>query len=346
MSLDLTLQEADELYAEAEQHCPPATSADHMEIIYPEPFKLGSGYNREMELCSGLELCIMDVTPRDLMLRVPENNHLVQFSVLLSGVCDCGDHLQLNARQSYVGGSGIQPQHFIRIPRSHRRVGVEIHMPPALFQQFFANAQGELPASLQPLVQESDWQRRFSPKMTGSTRTVVQQMIDCPFLGAAKRAYLQGKVFELIALQLDSISNSDAAFTEKPPKADTVARLHYAAEILRSRLENPPSQIELAQLVGIGHSTLSKRFREVFGITPFAYLTRHRMEQAESFLRRPDCTVAEVANRVGYANPAQFAAAFKRHFGITPSECMRGSLANSKGDALRPTPLSQLHGAP
>ena len=324
MSLDLTIQEADEIYAEAQQHCPPATSVDHVEMIYPEPSKLGRGYNREMELCSGLELCIMDITSHDLTLRVPENNHLVQFTVLLSGTCDSGEHVQLNGLQSYVGGSGIQPQHFIRTSRSHRQVGVDIHMSPALFRQFFGNAQGELPASLQPLVQGNDWQHRFSPKTTGAIRTVVQQIIDCPFLGTAKRAYLQGKVCELIALQLDCSSKNDAAPTATSPKADTVARLHYAAEILRSRLENPPSQIEQAQLVGIGHSTLSKGFRDVFDMTPFAYLTRHRMEQAESSLRQPDCTVAEVANRVGYANPAHFAAAFKRHFGITPSECMRG----------------------
>ncbi len=57
-------------------------------------------------------------------------------------------------------------------------------------------------------------------------------------------------------------------------------------------------------------------------IESLAYLGR--MEQAERWLREPDCTVAEVANRVGYANPAQFAAAFKRQFGITPSDCILG----------------------
>ena len=328
MSLDLTTQEADEICTEAKQYCPPVKSIDHVETIYTEPSKLGSGYNRQVELCPGLELGIIDIVSSGLILRVPENNHLVQFAACLSGGYDCGDHQQLNAHQSYIGGSGIQPQHFIRLPRYHRRVNVDIHMPPALFKQFFANAHGELPASLQPLVQENDWQRRFSPKMTGAMRTVVKQIIDCPFLGPAKQAYLQGKVFELIALQLDSISKSDATPATTSLKSETMARLHHAAEILRSRLENPPSQIELAQLVGIGHSTLSKGFRDVFGMTPFAYLTRHRMEQAESFLRQPDCTVAAVANRVGYANPAQFAAAFKRHFGITPRECMRGLMAN------------------
>ncbi|MEM1255623.1 MAG: AraC family transcriptional regulator [Cyanobacteria bacterium P01_H01_bin.21] len=324
MSLDLTIQEAEEIYAEAAQHCPPVTSIDHVETICTVPSKLGSGYEREVELCPGLCLNIIDMVSHDVTVRFPENNHPVQFAAYLSGVLDSGDYLQINSQQTYIGGSGVQPHHFMRISKSHCLVGVEIHMTPALFRQFFASARGELPISLQPLMQANDWQRRFSPKTTGAMRTVVQQMIDCPFLGTAKQAYLQGKVFELIALQLDSLLKRDMAPTSL--KSETVARIHYAAEILRSRLENPPSQAELAQRVGIGHNTLNRGFRAVFDMTPFAYLTRHRMEQAEQLLRQPAHTVAEIANRVGYANPAQFAAAFKRQFGITPSECMRGSI--------------------
>ena len=327
MSLDLTTHDIDAIVAEAQHHYPPITSSDQVETIYTEPPKLGRGRTRKIELCLGLELFIVDRVSHDLTERIPENEHLVQFSSLLSGVFDSGDHLQLNAYQSYIGGSGIQPRHFVRSPRSHRQVGVDIHLTPALFQQFFANVHGELPAPLQPLVQGNDWQYRFSPQMTGAMRTVVQQMIDCPFLGVAKQAYLQGKVFELIALQLDSLSQSDAAPATMSLKSETVARIHYAAEILRSRLEIPPSQTELAQQVGVAYCTLHKGFRKLFGITPFTYLTRCRMEQAEQLLRQPNYTVTAVANRVGYANPAQFAMAFKRHFGITPRECMRGAIS-------------------
>ncbi|MEO0537513.1 MAG: AraC family transcriptional regulator [Cyanobacteria bacterium P01_A01_bin.123] len=330
MSLDLTTRDIDAIAAEAEQYCPPVTSVDQLETTYTEPPKLGSGHTREIELCPGLELSIFDFVRHDLTERVSVNEHLVQFVAFLSGTIDSGDYLggddlQISARQGYVGGSGIQPRHFVRFPRSHHQIGVEIHMTPALFQQFFTNANRDLPATLQPLVRGHDWQYRFSPRMTGAMRTVVQQIIDCPFLGAPKRLYLQGKVFELMALQLDGISN-----TVPPPpslKSDTVARIHYAAEILRSHLETPPAQTELAHQVGIAHCTLHKGFREVFNMTPFAYLTRHRMEQAERLLRQPDATVAAVANCVGYANPAQFAAAFKRHFGITPRECMRGTVS-------------------
>ncbi|MGG6297279.1 hypothetical protein ACQ4M4_23035 [Leptolyngbya sp. AN02str] len=51
---------------------------------------------------------------------------------------------------------------------------------------------------LQPWLRRDDWQQIFSPNMTSEIRLVVQQFIDCPFVGTTKRLYLQGKVFELI----------------------------------------------------------------------------------------------------------------------------------------------------
>jgi Helix-turn-helix domain len=65
-----------------------------------------------------------------------------------------------------------------------------------------------------------------------------------------------------------------------------------------------------------GDRTLQKGFKAVFGVTPFAYLTQQRMNQSEQLLRQSNCTMAEIANRVGYANPTQFAAAVKQRFEI------------------------------
>ena len=127
-----------------------------------------------------------------------------------------------------------------------------------------------------------------------------------------------------MALQVEAITQPEVALQTAPLKQDTIARIYYAAEILRSRLEYPPSQTDLAQQVGLGTRTLQKGFKAVFGLTPFAYLTQQRMQLAEQLLRQPNCTVAEVSNIDGYANPARYAAAFKRHFGITPSECLQG----------------------
>lgn len=327
MSLDLTAPEVDHIYAEAEQLCPPATSADGLETLYTMPSSLGHGYCREIELCSGLELTIFHETyPDGFIYRGVENPHPVQFIVNLSGVIDSGSFLYQDPDHSYVGGSGIQPAVTDCYLADQPLTGVDIHLQPYLLRQLFATPTGELPPELQPLVQGEDWQQVFSPKVTSAMRAVVQQIIDCPFIGTTKRLYLQSKVFELMALQFDGIADKTTTAPSGLLKADTTTRIHYAAEILRSHLESPPSHIELAQRVGLGQTTLNKGFRAVFGVTPFAYLTRHRMVQAEQLLRQPDCTVTEVASQVGYANPAQFAAAFKRQFGLTPRDCQRGSL--------------------
>jgi len=331
MSLDLTTQEFNEIWAEFEHHCPPATSIDRLETIRTVPSQLGHGYHREMELCPGLELAIFNETyHEDLTFRGVEHQHLVQFMVHLSGVVDSGSFLYQDATQSYIGGGGIQRA----VSNAHRpnlpEVGVDIHIQPHLFRQFFATPTGELPPELQPLVKGEDWQQVFSPKTTAAMRSVVQQIIDCPFVGMTKRLYLQGKAFELIALQLDSSLNQGSVGPSPSLKADTVACIHYAAEILRSRLEYPPSQTELSQRVGVSDRTLQKGFKAVFGVTPFAYLTQHRMKRAEQLLHQSKRTVAEVANLVGYANPAQFAAAFKRQFGITPRECLKQRYSNTK----------------
>jgi AraC-like DNA-binding protein len=324
MSLDLTAREEDELWLEAEQQCPPVTSIDRLEKIHTVPASLGSGYLRRIELSPDLELCVYHETYNDLTVWEPEHQHLIQFMVSLSGVIDTSNSIVINAEQSYVGGSGMQRSYQVSMVRAQTQTGVNIHMQPHLLNQLFATPTGALPAELQPLVRENDWHQVYTTKTTAAMRSVVQQIIDCPFVEMTKRLYLQGKVFELMALQLDAILANKDSLDSAFPKPDTIARIHYAAEILRSQLEHPPSQADLAQQVGVSYSTLHRGFRAIFGITPFAYLTQQRMNQAKQLLRQPNCTVTEAANRIGYTNPAQFAAAFKRQFGISPSDCIRG----------------------
>lgn len=148
-----------------------------------------------------------------------------------------------------------------------------------------------------------------------------------PFCGAARRLYLQSKVFDLLTLQLQPIF-ADQTLRQPPPgrKPDTIARIYHAREVLNSRLENPPALFDLAQQVGVSDRTLQRGFRDLFGTTVIGYFTQQRMNQAEQLLREGNYSVAEVANRVGYAHLGHFAAGFKRQFGITPSECLVGQL--------------------
>ena len=150
-----------------------------------------------------------------------------------------------------------------------------------------------------------------------------------PFCGVTRRLYLQEKVFDLLALQLQPIL-LDQNLVQPPPgrKPDTIARIYHAREVLASRLENPPALFDLARQVGVSDRTLRRGFQNVFGTTVVGYLTQQRMKHAEQLLREGNHTVAEVANRVGYAHLGHFAARFKRQFGITPSQVLAGKRAD------------------
>jgi AraC-like DNA-binding protein len=74
----------------------------------------------------------------------------------------------------------------------------------------------------------------------------------------------------------------------------------------------------LAAVASVSRAHFAKRFTEVMGRPPLAYLTEWRMCLAEDLLADPDLPVAEVAREVGYADPFAFSTAFKRLYGMSP----------------------------
>ncbi|RII11191.1 HTH-type transcriptional activator Btr [Streptomyces sp. YIM 130001] len=99
-----------------------------------------------------------------------------------------------------------------------------------------------------------------------------------------------------------------------------------AGPALRAIHEDPAhpwTTAELAGRAGVSRTTLAKRFTELVGNGPVAYLTEWRMTLAADLLTRPELTVAAVARRVGYADAFGFSAAFKRIRGESPSAYRR-----------------------
>lgn len=85
----------------------------------------------------------------------------------------------------------------------------------------------------------------------------------------------------------------------------------------------------LARSAGLSRAGLFRKFAATVGETPTAYLTRWRMHLARIALSREGVTVAELAERVGYASEAAFTRAFRRHVGVTPAAFRKGERAPS-----------------
>jgi AraC family transcriptional regulator of adaptative response / methylphosphotriester-DNA alkyltransferase methyltransferase len=77
---------------------------------------------------------------------------------------------------------------------------------------------------------------------------------------------------------------------------------------------------DIARRLASSRRQLQRAYSEIGNTTFRDHLTRVRMERAAELLVRRSVTVREVANRVGYRQPAQFAKAFRREKGIAPSD--------------------------
>ena len=76
---------------------------------------------------------------------------------------------------------------------------------------------------------------------------------------------------------------------------------------------------DIARRVATSRRQLQRAYAEVGDTTFREHLTGVRMERAGEMLRQGNLTIREVAHRVGYRQPAQFAKAFRRHHGLAPS---------------------------
>ena len=77
---------------------------------------------------------------------------------------------------------------------------------------------------------------------------------------------------------------------------------------------------ELARACNISVSSMENRFRSLYGMSPYRYFIKLRMEEAERLLAKTSYTVTEIAMRCGYENLFYFCNAFKKHCKMTPTE--------------------------
>ena len=84
--------------------------------------------------------------------------------------------------------------------------------------------------------------------------------------------------------------------------------------------ERHPDLKEFCRLHGWGYENFRKIFREATGLSPHRYRMRRRLDAACALLNRPDLSIAEIAERLGYCSPYEFSAQFKRHLGCPPSD--------------------------
>lgn len=97
-----------------------------------------------------------------------------------------------------------------------------------------------------------------------------------------------------------------------------------ALRLLQNEPAHPWTVAALAGRTGVSRAGLARRFTELVGEPPMAYLTGWRLAVAADLLRETDATVEAVAHQVGYSQAFAFSTAFKRVRGVSPQEYRKG----------------------
>lgn len=103
----------------------------------------------------------------------------------------------------------------------------------------------------------------------------------------------------------------------------------------------PPQSVEaMAAACGLKPTRFSALFKEVTGCTPGEYLLRRKLEEAgRLLLTSPGLSIDGIGKSVGFAHGNYFARAFRRLFGMTPSQ-WRNQPPTRPGQKTAPTPAS------
>lgn len=194
-----------------------------------------------------------------------------------------------------------------------------VTMPVSVYFRLIP-AQCELHRSFAKNVMDgkADYLNDSSLPVTSAMLSIIREIRNCTRTGLIKRLFLEARVTELLMLQLEH-----ANLVPKNCNTLKVAdreKVLEARQFLDENFNHSPTIAELSRIVGLNEFKLKRGFREVFGNSILGYVNNLRMEHARMLIEEGDLTLADISYRIGYKNASHFTVAFKKQFGILPSE--------------------------
>jgi AraC family transcriptional regulator len=108
-------------------------------------------------------------------------------------------------------------------------------------------------------------------------------------------------------------------FIKTNTNEDVLRGLLEAKDYIESNFTEDLSLGQISQQAGISKYHFIRLFKNTFGLSPYQYLKRFRLEAAKKALLSGK-TLKEIALELGYADLAAFSKAFKQNFGYSPTK--------------------------
>ena len=95
-------------------------------------------------------------------------------------------------------------------------------------------------------------------------------------------------------------------------------RLERVRDYIEAHLDDDLSLTALADIACLSPYHFSRSFKQAMGVGPQRYVIQRRLERAKSLIRRTNEPLAQIAQRVGFADQSHLTSIFRRETGVTP----------------------------
>jgi AraC-like DNA-binding protein len=175
----------------------------------------------------------------------------------------------------------------------------------------------------------------FTPEMDvtlGYGRSLVQHVLMAIVDLQAGSALLENRVvvntfeqFIQTALLLSHPHNYSQPL-QRLEKAIAPRDVRRAIDYMEAHLDQAITMSDLVEATGVAGRTLFMHFKSFKGVSPMRYLRNARLRQVRQLLLRAEggASVTDIAMGAGFTHMGRFSVTYRRQFGESPSETLKG----------------------
>ncbi|EPY2305939.1 helix-turn-helix domain-containing protein [Clostridium sporogenes] len=289
----------------------------------------GIGTMKIYHVFPGIQVIFNDFSMESCFREVKNNEEIVSINYCLKGRFECEF-----SDNSFVyigeGDLAVNPLNNIVISSSFptkQYRGITVLLHKSLVEKNMKFKFQEYSIDFQKVLNKILNKKCLIMRANEHALHIFSELYSACNIDSLRKSYFKLKVLELM---LFFCIDNDIIVDERR-KMYTKEQIQIVKHIKIHLEEDASKRITIDQLAkehGIAKTTLKACFKDIYGISPYAYIKKYRMDIAAKMLEDREKNVTEIAMFLGYRNVSKFSKAFKDVLRYSPKEYQKRTNAH------------------
>jgi AraC-like DNA-binding protein len=290
------------------------------------PHSVGEGYLRVVEMPEGQEAMVYNFRLNyDLLLERKKDTQEI-YSFCHDEITDVqgftmqieGDELQVECKERsamYVTGMPYGISYFLK--KGSEAKGTRVLLSSEWMKKYLH------------LDKDSDVMTKYIEMKTAGvlfkkvdmeSKEILKEIFLAKY-AAATPLFYQTRLLKSVEKFFNWLSNEMTTIPDSLDisRADVERIIKVENMLVGNIMKPPPTIAEMSKVVAISESKLKKLFKQVYGLPPYEYYQKQRLDKARLMLLSGGYSIKDVGYAIGYTNMSNFTLAFKKEFNTLPS---------------------------